>query len=64
MKRGEHAIGFQIAAYDRDHPLVIGPALEYSTYLGGAGGEEAGLALALDGDCEDGRMRDGAGGWG
>lgn len=35
VKRGEDAIGFQIAAYDRDHPLVIDPTLEYSTYLGG-----------------------------
>jgi hypothetical protein len=29
------AFGFQVAAYDPGHPLVIDPVLAYSTYLGG-----------------------------
>ena len=29
-------VGIQLAAYDRDQPLVIDPTLSYSTYLGGS----------------------------
>ncbi|MCG2771001.1 MAG: SBBP repeat-containing protein [Desulfobacterales bacterium] len=40
--------GFEVAAYDRKHPLVIDPVLVYSTYLGG-GNSEFGRAIAVDG---------------
>ncbi len=39
--------GFELAAYDRTHPLVIDPVLVYSTYLGGSG-FDAGNAVAVD----------------
>ena len=40
-------ITFEIDGYDPTYPLVIDPALDYSTYLGGGGGEN-GLTLAVD----------------
>jgi hypothetical protein len=43
--RGAHEIGFDIAPYDTDRPLVIDPVLVYSTYLGGRGGESARVAV-------------------
>ena len=51
--RGKGRVGFSVADYDRSQPLVIDPALVYSTYLGGSGGSvgggyEEGLAIALD----------------
>lgn len=33
--------GFATGAYDRSRPLVIDPGLDYSTYLGGSGNEQA-----------------------
>jgi hypothetical protein len=45
--KGEHRVGFRIAAYDVTRPLVIDPALFYSTYLGGSAGEVGG-AIAVD----------------
>ena len=41
-------IAFEIGSYDRGSPLVIDPALVYSTYLGGNSGEE-GYRIAFDG---------------
>jgi Beta-propeller repeat len=38
---GEQQVGFELAAYDRTRPLVIDPVLDYSTYLGGMGVEQA-----------------------
>jgi hypothetical protein len=35
---GTHEVGFDIGSYDPSHTLVIDPALSYSTYLGGSGG--------------------------
>ncbi|MFF2090574.1 SBBP repeat-containing protein [Paenibacillus sp. NPDC058174] len=41
-------IGYELTEeYDGDHPLVIDPAIIYSTFLGGSGFEE-GLAIAVD----------------
>jgi hypothetical protein len=41
--------GFQVAAYDRQHPLIIDPVLGYSVYLGGGGDEGGpGGCLAVD----------------
>ncbi|MEM7355138.1 MAG: SBBP repeat-containing protein [Acidobacteriota bacterium] len=43
--RGPHQVGFQIAAYDADRPLVIDPILEYSTYLGDS---ESAYGITID----------------
>ena len=40
-------IGFAVGAYDVSKPLVIDPVLQYSTYIGGTGGDE-GRAITLD----------------
>jgi hypothetical protein len=53
--RGAHEAGFQVASYDRDKPLVIDPALVYSTYLGGTG------VHGLDGDGGNGIAADSLG---
>ncbi len=39
---------FELGAYDRKSPLVIDPALVYSTFLGGTGVDEA-YGIAVDG---------------
>jgi hypothetical protein len=44
---GKHTVGFRLGSYDRDKTLVIDPALAYSTFLGGSGGD-AGNAIAVD----------------
>lgn len=44
---GPHEVGFRVARYDRARPLWIDPVLVYSTYLGGAGDDEA-FAVAVD----------------
>jgi hypothetical protein len=46
LKAGGH-IGFQVGEYDRNQPLIVDPALSYSTYLGG-NGYDAGTAIAVD----------------
>ena len=45
--RTQPVFGFEVAAYDRKHPLVIDPVLLYSSYLGGSG-FDAGKGIALD----------------
>ncbi len=47
VHRGDGKIGFQVSPYDRDLPLVIDPALGWSTYLGGSGAE-ASYGVAVD----------------
>ena len=41
-------VGFQVATYDTSRALVIDPVLSYSTYLGGSGIRDAGLAVVVD----------------
>jgi hypothetical protein len=45
-------VGFEVASYDASRPLVIDPALSYSTYLGGTGTDGAfGVAIDSQGNC-------------
>lgn len=45
--KGDHEIGFELAAYDTTKPVVIDPVLSYSTYLGGSG-DDVGQGIAVD----------------
>src|SRR2546425_4044771 len=45
--KSAHQVGFQVGAYDGSLPLIIDPALSYSTYLGGSGTDQ-GLGIAVD----------------
>ncbi len=47
LLQGDHEVGFAVGAYDSSRPLVIDPALAYSTYLGGSGNDE-GHGIAVD----------------
>lgn len=47
IRLADSEIGFEIAAYDHQVPLVIDPVLSYSTYLGGTS-TDIGLAVAVD----------------
>ena len=50
--RGGNQVGFEVAAYDASRPLVIDPALSYSTYIGGTGTDGAfGVAIDAQGNC-------------
>jgi photosystem II stability/assembly factor-like uncharacterized protein len=47
-----HEVGFKIAAYDHERPLVIDPVLSYSTFLGGGGNDQAnGIAVDAAGNA-------------
>jgi hypothetical protein len=46
IKRGQR-VSFEVAEYDSKRPLIIDPALAYSTYLGG-GGYDIGYGIAVD----------------
>ena len=46
IKDGQR-VGFHVAAYDTNRPLVIDPVLVYSTYLGGSG-DDRGQGIAVD----------------
>jgi Beta-propeller repeat/Abnormal spindle-like microcephaly-assoc'd, ASPM-SPD-2-Hydin len=41
-------VGIKVSAYDASQPLIVDPALSYSTYLGGSDTDE-GFAIAVDG---------------
>jgi hypothetical protein len=45
--RRSQVAGIQLASYDRSQPLVIDPVLDYSTMLGGSGGD-SGNSIAVD----------------
>jgi hypothetical protein len=45
--RGQFTYGFELAAYDPKHPLVIDPTLEYLSYLGGSS-FDVGNGIAVD----------------
>ena len=45
--KSRQMVGFQVAAYDAAHPLIIDPVLVYSTYLGGSDDEES-VDIAVD----------------
>jgi hypothetical protein len=47
IRKGTKRVGFEIAAYDRGRPLVVDPALSYSTYLGG-NSFDFGQGIAVD----------------
>ena len=42
-----HTVGVRLGAYDHRAPLVVDPALSYSTYLGGSG-DDYGYGIAVD----------------
>ena len=45
-------VGWEVKGYDRRRPLIIDPVLNYSTYLGGKGGDVAfGIAVDSSGDA-------------
>ncbi len=48
----ENEVAFIVAAYDREHPLIIDPVLVYSTYLGGTFQDRAyGIAVDTSGNA-------------
>jgi hypothetical protein len=49
--RGRSEVGFQVAAYDRNRPLVIDPVVVYSTYLGARIDHSSAIAVDRDGNA-------------
>ncbi|TMG77584.1 MAG: hypothetical protein E6H80_00745, partial [Betaproteobacteria bacterium] len=47
VRKGANRVSFKLAAYDTSRPLMIDPALSYSTYLGGSG-HDFGQGIAVD----------------
>jgi Beta-propeller repeat len=45
--RGSKGAGFRLGPYDRSHVLVIDPVIEWATYLGGSGADQA-FSIAVD----------------
>src|SRR5437899_1264693 len=43
----DNHVHFEVPDYDRSRPLVIDPVLDYSSYIGGSGGDLA-LSIAVD----------------
>src|SRR5262249_17226873 len=48
--KDKHEIGFHVAAYNANKPLVIDPVLSYSTCLGGSGTDSNGIAMDSEGN--------------
>jgi len=47
---GNQRVAFSVGSYDRSEPLILDPILNYSSYLGGGGGDvDAASAIAVDG---------------
>lgn len=47
---GPREVGFQLASYDADAPVIIDPVLDYSTYVGGMSDDDVQrIALGADG---------------
>jgi Bacterial Ig domain/Carboxypeptidase regulatory-like domain/IPT/TIG domain/Beta-propeller repeat/Bacterial TSP3 repeat len=46
--QGKQEVGFSLGVYDRSKPLIIDPVLSYASYLGGAGGYDFALGIAVD----------------
>jgi hypothetical protein len=45
-------VGFRVASYDANRPLIVDPVLVYSTYLGGSGRDEiSGIAVDASGSA-------------
>jgi hypothetical protein len=50
--KGKHEVGFAVAHYDADEPLVIDPVLVYSTYFGGKYSDDSfGIAVDAEGNA-------------
>ncbi len=50
VRSGAVGVAFEVGPYDHSRPLVIDPKVEYSTYLGGSGDDQAfGIAVGPDG---------------
>jgi hypothetical protein len=49
LLKGDGGYGFAVGAYDPRYPLVIDPGLDYSTFLGGTGGDEGSGIAVRDG---------------
>lgn len=47
IRRGRHAVGFEVEAHNPALPLVIDPVLTYSSYLAGSGDDRA-YGVAVD----------------
>ena len=45
--KGENQVGFSMAAYDHNLPLIVDPVLSYSTFLGGSN-YDVGRGIAVD----------------
>jgi hypothetical protein len=46
VRKGKRGVAFRLGDYDHSQPLVIDPAIGYSTFLGGSGDDQpSGLAL-------------------